>query len=131
MNNRELFDRREELRVIYAGIKAELKDVDVQIYDTFFQQSCDALRADGKDFGTTRIIAGNRKYKVTVRKKVVWDQNELGSVLENMNPEDARHYGKLTLAVDERKYTAAPPAIKSLLETCRTVEVGGFAIEEE
>ena len=31
MNNRELFDRREELRVIYAGIKAELKDVAASI----------------------------------------------------------------------------------------------------
>jgi len=50
-------------------------------------------------------------------------------VLEAMAPEDARHYGKLTLAVDERKYTAAPPAIKSLLEPCRSVEVGGFTVE--
>jgi len=47
-----------------------------------------------------------------------------------MPEEDARHYGKLTLAVDERKYTAAPPAIRNLLEPCRTVEVGGFTIEE-
>ena len=131
MNTRELFERRSELRLVLSGIKAELKDIDEQIYDTFFQQSCDALRADGKDFGTAHIIAGNRKYKATVRKKVTWDQVELGRVLEEIDADDARHYGKLTLAVEERKYTAAPPAMKSLLETCRTLEVGGFTIEEE
>lgn len=131
MNSRELFDRRSELKHIISELRDELKSVDQQLHDTFFNQACDALRADGKDFGTTNIVAGNRKLKATVRKKVVWDQNELGLVLEAMAPEDARHYGKLTLAVDERKYTAAPPAVRNVLERCRTVEVGGFTIEED
>ena len=131
MNSRELFDRRSELKHIISELRDELKSVDQQLHDTFFNQACDALRADGKDFGTTNIVAGNRKLKATVRKKVVWDQNELGLVLEAMAPEDARHYGKLTLAVDERKYTAAPPAVREVLERCRTVEVGGFTIEED
>jgi hypothetical protein len=131
MNSRELFDRRSELKHIISELRDELKSVDEQLHDIFFSQACDALRADGKDFGTTNIVAGNRKLKATVRKKVVWDQNELGLVLEAMAPEDARHYGKLTLAVDERKYTAAPPAVREVLERCRTVEVGGFTIEED
>ena len=130
MNSRELFERREELKHVISEMRDELKNVDEQIYDTFFTQVSDALRADGKDFGTTHIIAGNRKLKATVRKKVVWDQEELGNVLQSMPEEDARHYGKITLAVEERKYTAAPPAIKATLEPCRTVEVGGFTIEE-
>jgi len=90
----------------------------------------DALRADGKDFGTTYIVAGNRKLKAVVRKKVTWDQDELGKALQEMPENEARHYGKLTLAVEERKYTTAPPSIKEVLEPCRTVEVGGFTIEE-
>ena len=95
----------------------------------FYDQARDALRADGKDFGTAHMIAGNQKLKAKITKKVVWDQDKLGSVLEAMAPEDARHYGKLTLAIEERKYTAAPPAIRSLLEPCRSVEVGGFTVE--
>ena len=111
-------------------MRDELKDVEQQISDTFLNQARDALRADGKDFGTTYIIAGNAKLKATVRKKVVWDQDALGLALQTMPEEDARHYGKITLAVDERKYTAAPPAVRETLEACRTVEVGGFSIEE-
>jgi hypothetical protein len=130
MNSRELFERREEIKYVIADLKVELKDVEQQISDMFLDQARDALRADGKDFGTTYIVAGNRKLKATVRKKVVWDQDELGNVLQSMPEQDARHYGKLTLAVDERKYTAAPPAIRDILEPCRSVEVGGFSIEE-
>ena len=130
MNSNELFQRRAELKEFLLELKAELKDVDEQISDTFLQVARDALRADGKDFGTTYIVSGNKKLKATLRKKVVWDKNELGLALESMPEEDARHYGKLTLAVEERKYTAAPPAIKEILESCRTVEIGGFSIEE-
>ena len=130
MDSNELFERRDELKVIIAELRAELKDVEEQISDMWLSVARDALRADGKDFGTTYIVAGNRKLKAVVRKKVTWDQDELGRALQEMPENEARHYGKLTLAVDERKYTTAPPSIKEVLEPCRTVEVGGFTIEE-
>ena len=130
MDSNELFERRDELKVILAELRAELKDVEEQISDTWLSVARDALRADGKDFGTTYIVAGNRKLKAVVRKKVTWDQDELGRALQEMPENEARHYGKLTLAVEERKYTTAPPSIKEVLEPCRTVEVGGFTIEE-
>ena len=130
MNSSELLERRDELKHLVAELRAELKDVEEQISDLWLTVARDALRADGKDFGTTYIVAGNKKLRAIVRKKVTWDQDELGKALQEMPEEDARHYGKLTLAVDERKYTAAPPAIKAVLEPCRTVEVGGLSIEE-
>jgi hypothetical protein len=130
MDSNELFERRDELKVIVAELRAELKDVEEQISDMWLSVARDALRADGKDFGTTYIVAGNRKLKAVVRKKVTWDQDELGRALQEMPENEARHYGKLTLAVEERKYTTAPPSIKEVLEPCRTVEVGGFTIEE-
>ena len=129
MNSTELFVAREELKEQINTLKSDLKNIELQIKDMFYDQARDALRADGKDFGTAHMIAGNQKLKAKITKKVVWDQDKLGSVLEAMAPEDARHYGKLTLAIEERKYTAAPPAIRSLLEPCRCVEVGGFTVE--
>jgi len=130
MNSSELFQRREELKFILSDLKTELKDIEDQISDMWLTVARDALRADGKDFGTTHIVAGNKKLKAVVRKKVTWDQDELGKALQEMPESEARHYGKLTLAVEERKYTTAPPSIKEVLEPCRTVEVGGFSIEE-
>ena len=127
----QLFERREELRTVIAGLKEELSDLNKQIQDTWLQQVRDALRADGKDFGTTTIVSNNKKLKATVRKKVTWDQDMLRDRLNNMSPETARHYGKIVFSVEERKYTAAPPEIKQQLEDCRTVELGAFSIEED
>jgi len=127
----QLFERREELRTVIAGLKEELSDLNEQIQDTWLQQVRDALRADGKDFGTTTIVSNNKKLKATVRKKVTWDQDMLRDRLNNMSPETARHYGKIVFSVEERKYTAAPPEIKQQLEDCRTVELGAFSIEED
>lgn len=127
----QLLERREELRDIIDGHKKELSDINEKIQDTWLEQTRDALRANGKDFGTTTLVSGNKRLKSTVRKKVTWDQEKLFDQLNKMSPENAKHYGKLVVSVEERKYTAAPPDIKNQLEDCRTVEMGSFSIEED
>ena len=131
MNSIELFSRRDELKTVISELRDELKDVEAQLSDTFMPLIKDALRVDGKDFGTVHIREGNQRLKATVSKKVSWDQELLASALNGLSEENARHYGKLTFAVEERKFTTAPPAIKTILEECRTVEVGRVNIEEE
>jgi hypothetical protein len=131
MNSDTLFERRDQLKAKMDGLKAELKDIEEQISDTFLDRAKASLMMQGKDFGTTHILAGNRKVKVVLRKKVTWDQDKLRNTLDTMPVDDARHYGKLTFSVEERKYNEAPPRVKELLEECRTVELGGatFSVE--
>tara|TARA_R110000764_G_scaffold19411_3_gene51026 strand:- start:651 stop:1049 length:399 start_codon:yes stop_codon:yes gene_type:complete len=130
MDSRELFDRRDELKHVISELREELKGVEDQLSDTYLSVARDMLRADGKDFGTSYITEGNTRLKVNVAKKVSWDQELLCDTLSAMDPEIAAHYGKLTFAVEERKFTTAPPSIKAELEECRTVEVGRFTVEE-
>ena len=131
MNSMELFERRDELKSVITDLRAELKNVDDQLSDLFLPLARDALRADGKDFGTAHIVEGNVAMKVNVGKKVTCDQDVLRDTFNSMTPENAQHYAKLTYAVEERKYTAAPPAIKATLEAARTTEVGRFTVEVE
>jgi len=131
MNSDTLFERRDQLKATMDGLKAELKDIEQQISDTFLDRAKQSLMTEGKDFGTAHILAGNRKVKAVLRKKVTWDQEALRKALDTMPVDDARHYGKLTFSVEERKYNEAPPRVKELLEECRTVELGGatFSVE--
>ena len=131
MNSMELFERRDELKSVITELRAELKNVDDQLSDLFLPLARDALRADDKDFGTAHIVEGNVAMKVNVGKKVIWDQDVLRNTFSSMTPENAQHYAKLTYAVEERKYTTAPPAIKATLEAARTTEVGRFTVEVE
>ena len=48
MNSTELFVAREELKEQINMLKSELKDIELQIKDMFYDQARDALRADGK-----------------------------------------------------------------------------------
>ena len=131
MNSNELFERRDEIKFIIADLREELKDIEEQISNTFLDRAKQSLMTEGKDFGTAHILAGNRKIKAVLRKKVTWDQEALRKALDAMPVDDARHYGKLTFSVEERKYNEAPPRVKELLEECRTVELGGatFSVE--
>tara|TARA_R100000808_G_scaffold1584_1_gene7072 strand:- start:14947 stop:15357 length:411 start_codon:yes stop_codon:yes gene_type:complete len=132
MNSNQLFERRFEIQEIMAELKSELSELEIQLQDIFFQQSRDALRADGKDFGTTHVISGNQKVKVTIPKKVTWDQDKLFELLsKGFDEEKANHYGKITVSVEERKFNAAPPQDRKLLERCRSVEPGKLKIEVE
>ena len=69
MDSTKLLSERDELKEHINALKSELKDLEEQIKDTFYTQARDALRADGKDFGTTHMIAGNQKLKAVIRKK--------------------------------------------------------------
>ena len=131
MNSDTLFERRDQLKAKMDGLKAELKDVEQQISDTFLDRAKQSLMTQGKDFGTAHILAGNRKVKAVLRKKVTWDQEALRKALDARPVDDARHYGKLTFSVEERKYNEAPPRVKELLEECRTVELGGVTFSVE
>jgi hypothetical protein len=46
-----------------------------------------------------------------------------------MQPDDARHFAKLTYSVEEKKYNAAQPAIKAKLQEHRVVELKGTTID--
>jgi hypothetical protein len=130
MDSRRLFERRDELKHVMKELRNELKDIEDKLSDEFLPAARDVLNSNGKDFGTAQIAQGNHRLKVVVSKKITWDQDKLRETLNTMSPEDAVHYGKLTFAVEERKFTAAPPAIRAELEDCRTVEVGRVTVEE-
>lgn len=131
MNTLELFERREVLKGEIAKLRSDLKAVNDQLEAAYLPMARSQLALDGKDFGTAHVQFGNQRLKVVVGKKVTWDQNKLRDALESMSTENARHYGKLTFAVEERKYTTAPPSIRAVLEECRTTEVGTVTIEIE
>jgi hypothetical protein len=124
MNTLELLERRHELKELIDGLRGEIKDINDQLENAYLDAAKANLAGQGKDFGTTYVMAGNSRLKVVVNKKVTWDQEKLRDVLNSMAPEDARHYGKLTFAVEEAKYKAAPPAVRAQLEGCRTTETG-------
>jgi hypothetical protein len=124
MNTLELLELRDELKGQIADLRDKIKEISDLLESQYLDEAKAFLAEKGQDFGTAYVPCGNMRLKVVIGKKVTWDQEKLRDVLNTMTAENARHYGKLTFAVEETKYKAAPPDVKAKLEECRTTETG-------
>ncbi len=84
----------------------------------------EALLADNRDTGTVHLADGRFDVTVTRPKRVKWNDAALRATLDAMDPDTAKHFAKVEVKIDERKFAAATPAIQALFATARTVETG-------
>jgi len=133
MDTKNLFQHRNELKEKYDVAKKELALINEVLDAKHYNEARNELASQNKNFGTVIINTDSNhlQMKVNVKKKVSWDQVGLMQALDTMDQEDARHYGKISVTIEERKYTNAPPAIKSKLEPHRTVEMASTTYELE
>lgn len=134
--DRPVADLSSELMVAdLATLDAALADVSAQLKrrkDTLHAVMSRRFEADAraqlaalkKDTGTATITTNAGEIKVEIPKEVEWDQERLTTALNGMNQDDARHYANITIKVDERKFSAAPPAVQAALRPARTVRAG-------
>jgi len=134
MDTKNLFQHRNELKQRYDTAKKELALINEVLDAKHYNEARNELASQNKNFGTVIINTDSNhlQMKVNVKKKVSWDQAGLMTTLDTqMDADDARHYGKISVTIEERKYTNAPPAIKALLEPHRTVEIASTTYELE
>ena len=133
MDDQKLIESRKSLERDMESLKKDLQTINEVFEHKYGNTARDKLREAGKDFGSTSfMIANNIKLNATFRKKVEWDQVGLMATLDTMDQQEARHYGKISVTIEERKYSTAPPTIKAILEPHRTVDLAGvsFKLEE-
>ena len=134
MDTKNLFQHRNELKEKYDVAKKELALINEVLDAKHYNEARNELASQNKNFGTVIISTDSNhlQMKINVKKKVSWDQSGLLTTLDTqMDADDARHYGKISVTVEERKYSNAPPAIKALLEPHRTVEMASTTYELE
>ena len=124
-----LYHYKEDLKKELDKVKQKINDFNVILAERYQNEARDRLSEEGKDYGTVTINEDGYKVKVTLSKKVTWDQEGLAIAFTEMNPDDARHFAKLTYSVEEKKYNAAQPAIKAKLQEHRGVELKGTTID--
>jgi len=76
--------------------------------------------------GTVHRLDGGFDIKVTIPKRVDWDQTKLADAVETIKSwgDDPAEYVETKISVAERKYEAWPSAIRDLFEPARTVKTG-------
>lgn len=121
----------EELDALFWRVNEELtvaKRREKRLHDVlearYAGRVSEALLADHRDTGTVHLADGVFDVTATRPKRVKWDGEKLRAALDQLPAEDARHYAKVTVSIDERKFAAAPPAVQAVLNPARTVETG-------
>jgi hypothetical protein len=93
--------------------------------DRKYGEAAQKMRVEeGKDTGIVHVLEGNFDIEAKKGKTVKWDQSKLIAALDAMPNDTAKHYAKTEFTVDEKKYSAAPPEIKKLLDPARSVVPG-------
>ena len=84
-----------------------------------------AIGLDGKAYGcgTVNIETDTKTIKVTVGKKIDWDQNKLNDIWHDIktNGEDPSEYINVKYGVSEIAYKSWPHSISDVFEPARTV----------
>lgn len=80
---------------------------------------------DGKDYGTATIETETKKIKVTLSKRVKWDQDKLKKLWDDIEAsgEKPDEYINIKYDVSENAYKSWPSSISSAFDPARTVEV--------
>lgn len=112
-------------------LKKQIAALDAGITIKYAARVKSAYLEKGVDTGKAHIVDDGIGIELEIPKSVSWDQDGLRDELSKMEPETARHYGKIKFEVPEAKFSSAPPDIKGKLDGLRTVKPGKMKIRFE
>tara|TARA_R110000751_G_scaffold5699_4_gene25645 strand:- start:2151 stop:2588 length:438 start_codon:yes stop_codon:yes gene_type:complete len=127
----ELAIYKNELDRIIIEAQEKVKLIKSELEGRYLERAQDTLRQQGKDFGSVTIEEGAHKLKVSVRRRVEWEEGMLLKVLNSMDEDTARHYAQIKYTIPEAKYNNAPPEVKAALSEARTVYLQGVSVDIE
>ena len=127
----ELAIYKNELDRIIVEAQEKVKLIKSELESRYLERAQDTLRQQGKDFGSVTIEEGAHKLKVSVRRRVEWEEGMLLKVLNSMDEDTARHYAQIKYTIPEAKYNNAPPEVKAALSEARTVYLQGVSVDIE
>ena len=127
----ELAIYKNELDRIIVEAQEKVKLIKSELEGRYLERAQDTLRQQGKDFGNVTIEEGAHKLKVSVRRRVEWEEGMLLKVLNSMDEDTARHYAQIKYTIPEAKYNNAPPEVKAALSEARTVYLQGVSVDIE
>ena len=99
----------------------------------YLEAALRSLKRTGRDTGLTRFKDGLYTIVAEIPKKVIWNQQKLLHVLEQLPLDQRFKYVKTTYGVDERQYISWSDPLKNLFAQARLLKTGKptFQLEGE
>jgi len=124
-----LFTQFNELKARIEANKIEFEKVKAQIKERALPLAKEILFDQGKDFGTVTVPLNEGEVKVTVAKKVEWDNERLMEIAEQLPTDLAKHVITWDVKIKENTFKDLDEQYKDLTRPARTVKEGQVTIE--
>lgn len=105
--------------------------LDAALTVRYATRAAEERQARRKDTGTVRFDDGDFTVVADLPKRVDWDQDRLGKIVERIrgSGDDPAQYVEIAIKVPERKYAAWPDNIRAVFEPARTVRTSALKVE--
>jgi len=116
-------DKLQAMLEHYTNLKQEKNTLEtrIELVEAAIVQECgqEMARQLDKDYGTgtMSLLVGKYKAKITVSKKVTWEQEKLADLAKQYTD-----FVDVKYNVQENKYKAFPSDVQKAFEAARTVE---------
>lgn len=129
--DREIFELEQTIAEKKAGLVKKRDEMKGLLDAEIAKEAAAQLKGNDYGCGTATIETALHKIKVTVSKKVKWNESKLHDIkvliaAANKNPAD---YIKEKLSVSETDYKKFPDDIQAVFEPARSVEPSAPKIE--
>ena len=86
MSDHELLQAKLSIKREIDRQKKKMEELNGYLNDRYFSVAREDLQRQGKDFGTTTVFSDQEdKVKVSIAKKVTWDQQALRDAFDSMD----------------------------------------------
>lgn len=126
MELKEMVRLTQEIDAQIADLKEKRDFVMDQIDDLVKVQVSAMRQMQDKEFGAVNFTVGDIKITHTIPKKVSWDQERMGIILQQIieSGDKPANYMRMKLEVPEKLYSDFGDAVKSIFAQARVVEPG-------
>jgi hypothetical protein len=124
LSPQDLLFLSKQLHSISTQLKRRQSVLEAGVKLKFGETAQEKLRHTGRNTGTVRFTDHDYIIVATLPKKVIWEQDQLFTILKKIPIDEHQQYVKATYAIDERKYLSWSTDTKSLFDSARIVQVG-------
>lgn len=120
----EIYKLEQTIADKVSGLRAKRNEMNDLLQAQIIKEASEDLKDKDYGCGTANIETGRHKVKVTVSKKVKWDESQLSGIRQQIidGGQDPSAFIKEKLSVSETAYKGFDPEIQKVFEPARTVE---------
>jgi len=125
LSMKELDAIKNEVESRFNAAKEQKEIIEEVLNIRFYKKTQELLNKQGTDTGTIHFEEEDFLVSAMIPKKVIWDQEKLSILIDQLPNEERNRYIETTYKVNEQRYLANfPLSLRGIFDEAREVSTG-------